>query len=425
MTVQRPITLTFARQQQVFTVLGTGIAGSLVFWPLLTSFLSIGLFVFWLAAAEKQFSLKDQRSRLVLLFTSLYALVLIGCLYSANMKEALFKLQQQSALGMFPLVIGTSVAFDRRVAHRILTGFAWCTLAGCLACLGYGLLHLAQTGSAGRMHGYEMVMLKDMSPFMLGLFCLLSIIYLLPMLYRGRFETARRRNIYFGVTLLLSLFLLVLGNRNVLFSWSLVMAYFVLTNMTGRWFRMLFVGLLLAALASAAIFNPSFRRQIRDLTDFSPSNTIQLDSDKSLGRGWGGKALRLAIWKCSGDVIRAHWIAGVGTGDVQDSLQAAYERRQFYFASRYNKYNAHNQFIQEAIAYGLPGFVLFCACLLVPFYIYLRSGGWQLYILFLLSFAVICITESVLEISKGIVFYSLFNSIFAFVPVMQSEDNQQ
>jgi O-antigen ligase len=151
-----------------------------------------------------------------------------------------------------------------------------------------------------------------------------------------------------------------------------------------------------------------------------------LDADQSLGRAWGGKALRFAIWKCSIDVVRSHGLTGVGTGDVQDSLQAAYDRRKFYFASQYNTYNAHNQFLQETLAYGIAGFVSFTACIFIPFFAFFRSlranaGGWnkQLYCLFLLCFFIVCLTESILEISKGIVFYSLFNSIFAFVLTSQ------
>ncbi|GAC1705506.1 MAG: hypothetical protein NVS9B7_11260 [Flavisolibacter sp.] len=78
------------------------------------------------------------------------------------------------------------------------------------------------------------------------------------------------------------------------------------------------------------------------MVNFSSKETIQLDKDASLGRAWGGKQIRTAIWKCSQDIIRRHFISGVGIGDVQDSLQAAYEKRKFYFASRYNKYNTHN-----------------------------------------------------------------------------------
>lgn len=401
-------------QEQVLTVLSIGIAGSLVFWPLFTSILSILLFAYWAVFADKRFN--GPASWLVLLFSSIYLLVIIGGFYSANTGEVMFKLQQKSALAMFPLVFGTATALTGAAYHRILISFAWFTLAGCLFCLGFGLMHLVQTGSPARLYGYQMVMLKDMSPFMLGLYCLLSVIYLLTSFYRSGFDDKKRKRIYVALLLLLSLFLFVLGNRNILFSWSIVVLFFFLRRVVTGYMRYVLVGCVLAVFVAAFAFNPSLRRQVRDLTDFSASNTIQLDADKSLGRDWGGKALREAIWRCSMDVVNAHWLTGVGTGDVQDSLQAAYERRKFYFASRYNSYNAHNQFLQETLAYGIVGLAAFMACLLAPLLMYYSNAGKQLYILFLLSFFIICLTESILEISKGIVFYSFFNSIFAFVP---------
>jgi len=408
-----PVIPWYKNQEQVLTSLAIGIAGSQVFWPLLTSFLSIVLFVYWAILAKKD--LHKQRLKWVLLFASLYILAIIGSFYSANTNEAMFRLQQKSALALYPLVFGTAVAFTSAAYHRILISFVWFTLAGCLFCLGFGLMNFILTGSPEKLYGYQMVVLKDMSPFMLGLYCLLSVIYLLTAIYKGAFTGGRQRNIYVLVLLFLSLYLFALGNRNVLFSWSLVIVFFFLRRMAKGYFRVISITVLLALFAAAVVFNPSLKHQVQDLTDFSKSNTIQLDADKSLGRDWGGKALRLAIWQCSFDIIKVHWTTGVGTGDVQDSLQAAYERRQFYFASRYNTYNAHNQFLQETLAYGIAGFLLFAACLLLPLFWYPAKPEKQLYVLFLLSFIIICLTESILEISKGIVFYSLFNSIFAFV----------
>ncbi|MGB8191196.1 MAG: O-antigen ligase family protein [Chitinophagaceae bacterium] len=425
MTPEQPGTIDlYKKQRQVFTALGAGITGSLVFLPLLTSFFSIFLFLYWAILATKKFSSNQNRLLLVLLFSSIYVLAIIGSFYSANTGEALFRLQQKTPLALFPLVFGTSVAMNKEVFHRIFISFVWFTLAGCLFCLGNGLMSYIQTGSTQMLHGYQMIVLRDMSPFMLGLFCLLSAMYLLHTLFKNKFAAGKEKRVYLGVLIMLSVFLFVLGNRNVLFSWSVVITFFFLKNIAGRTVRIAFFVVLATAFALTTLFNPSFHRQWKDLTDFSSSNSIQLDADKSLGRTWGGKAIRLAIWTCSMDIIRDHWLTGVGTGDAQDSLQASYEKRQFYFASRYNAYNAHNQFIQETIAYGIAGFILFTACLLVPMFLFAQSANRQLYWLFLLSFFIICLTESILEISKGIVFYSFFNSIFAFVP-MNSDTSLQ
>jgi O-antigen ligase len=176
-------------------------------------------------------------------------------------------------------------------------------------------------------------------------------------------------------------------------------------------------------LVGAVIFNPALNSQWNDLIDFSEENSIQLDQDKSLGRGWGGKTVRLTIWKCSFDVVKEHWLLGVGTGDTQDELQKAYEKRKFYFASMYNRYNAHNQYIQNLLMNGILALFIFLAALLYPVFISINKRvGIHIYTIFLLAIMLIFCTESFLEINKGIVFYSFFNSIFAFSLLKQNRN---
>jgi O-antigen ligase len=121
----------------------------------------------------------------------------------------------------------------------------------------------------------------------------------------------------------------------------------------------------------------------------------------------------LAIWRCSFDLIEQHGLIGLGTGDVQDELQKAYEKRKFYFASRYNNYNAHNQYIQQLLSHGIIGLVSLLLSIGIGFYLAFKQKN-TLYFYFLVIFAVICLTESFLEINKGIIWYSFFNSLFAF-----------
>jgi O-antigen ligase len=202
----------------------------------------------------------------------------------------------------------------------------------------------------------------------------------------------------------------------------LIVLFYVWKILKNNLYKVLFtLGLFLLILMSG-IFIPSLNRQWKELVDFSKENTIILDKDASLERSWGGKTLRLAIWQCSFDVLKKHWLWGVGTGDVQDNLQQAYEDRKFYFASRYNYYNAHNQYLQYGIGFGIPGILLFTLSILYPLVIFSGKNQNLLYLLFLAIFGITALTESVLEINKGIVWYSFFNSIFAFTSLKHQPD---
>jgi O-antigen ligase len=414
----RPLT---RYDQKVYEALCIGIAGSVVFWPLASSLLSIALFAWWLVVTPQKKPASKSDRWLVMLFCSLYLLVLLGTLYSENKQEAVFKLQQKSPLFVFPVVFGCSRVLDGGSLWRIGRAFCLLTFIGCMGCLLNGLFLYMQTGSTQKLTGYEMVILKDMSPFILALLCVISSIILAQEFYQRSYKFSYEKGAAIFLLLFFFLFLLLLGNRNTLMSWAIAAAFYLLRIIQSRLWRVLIPIGLLVALAVAVVVNPSLRRQWNDLVDVSEHNSIPLDEDKSLGRDWGGKAIRLAIWKCSADIIRENWLTGVGTGDAQQSLQEAYEQRKFFFASRYNTYNAHNQYIQETITYGIAGLLLLLACFLVPLFMQLKSD-YPPYLLFLSSVILICFTESMLELSKGVIVYSFFNSIFVFTKRKNSHD---
>ena len=160
--------------------------------------------------------------------------------------------------------------------------------------------------------------------------------------------------------------------------------------------------------------NPFLKRQWNEIMDFSEANEIPLDKDLSLGKSWGGWQLRKAIWQCSWDIVKKYPAFGVGTGDSQDSLQIAYERRKFYFASRYNRYNTHNQYLQETVTHGFFGLSIFLLSLIAPLFASMPADDQIFYRVFIFCFAVICLTDTPLELNKGIIWYSFFNALIFF-----------
>ena len=402
------------KAESVYNIVCIGIAGSLVFWPLLSVLLIIFLTVYWLLFAKKIFNIKEVRSKLVLLFCALYLPLIIGTLYSENMDGAITQLRIKLPFLILPVILGCTDILNKRIYHNIFRSFAVFTFAGCVYCLGAGFVNYIQSGSTEQLHGYPMVILKYMPPFIFAFFCLLSLAYILNEISLGSIKKPSDKTISIILLVSFSLFLFLLGNRNILFCWIIVVIFFCFRLIKTTAKRILFFLALVAALIAGIIINPSLNSQWKDMTDFSAHNTIPLDADRSLGRGWGGKAIRVAIWQCSADILKKNWLTGVGTGDAQDALQDAYEERKFYFASRHNTYNAHDQYLQQTIAFGIAGIIIFLLCLLVPLVLYIRSSQHTLYILFLVCFMIICLTDSILEVSKGVILYAFFNSLFAF-----------
>ena len=394
--------------EKLFTYLGIAIAITLVWWPLLNSICCILFFASWFFIADKSF-FTNKRTGYTILFSSLYIISLIGFFYSSNKEEALFRIQQKIPLLLFPFVFASSNLLSKKGVYKIMYAFSFSFAAFCIYCIGKVLLSFFENGDFTNFTGYNLIALNDMYPFITGVFCTFCIVF---HFLKIKLE---HNNLFIHVffIFLFWIMLLLLANIIALFTAAVVTFFYTFLLLKTHVQRIIFCLLCGAVLVTNFYFNATFKQKIIALTDFSTENEIQLDTDASLGRSWDGKALRVAIWKCSGDLIRNNYIFGLGTGDVQDSLQYAYELRKFYFASRYNRYNAHNQYIQQMLLHGIFGLVLLVCCITIPFF-YTPVSNNQFLIPFLFIFGVICFTESVLEVNKGIIWYSFFNSIFVF-----------
>jgi O-antigen ligase len=389
----------------------TGFIYSMLFWTLLNSIFAILISAFWLFFLKKKFDFSGYRSKMVVLFVSIYIIGIIGLLYTNNMTKGIAILQKQSALLFFPLVFGTTSVLSSLSVKRLMTHFLIATGSTCIIGLGIGAYNFYISGNIETITGTGILVFYNFTTFLMGLYCLTALIFIFN---SSKVDFEKFKKWLILLTLVLSVFIFLLSLRIIIFCWLLLLLFFAWNNIKRKLHRVLLAfGLLSATIMSGILITP-LKNQWRELVDLSGKGNIVLDADSSLGHNWGGKALRVAIWKCSADVIRKHWLTGVGTGDTQDSLQQAYENRKFYFASRYNQYHAHNQYLQFAIGFGMPGLLLMVFCISVPLYQYRRKYSNNVYWLFLAIFAFTALTESVLELNKGIILYSFFNSIFAF-----------
>lgn len=124
-------------------------------------------------------------------------------------------------------------------------------------------------------------------------------------------------------------------------------------------------------------------------------------------KNWNSVNLRMLEWTASLQTIREKWLLGVGTGDGQIALNAFYSK--FNESTVTMNYNAHNQYLQTMVELGLPGLLGLLICFFKPL-----TGATQhnhLLVCFILLFAIMCLTESMLERQKGIVFFTLFDSL--------------
>jgi O-antigen ligase len=114
------------------------------------------------------------------------------------------------------------------------------------------------------------------------------------------------------------------------------------------------------------------------------------------------------LWLGVEAVRETNPLFGAGTGDVKDTIAA--------LADKYNIHNVlntsdpHNQYLHTYIALGAIGLLTLLAAFITPLWMFFRLRDFAL-CAGMLAFMIVCLTESALELQKGIVFFSLAVSL--------------
>ena len=119
---------------------------------------------------------------------------------------------------------------------------------------------------------------------------------------------------------------------------------------------------------------------------------------------------RIAILKTSTQFALKNLPWGVGTGDIKDEISKNYKQlgsitiNELYL-------NPHNQFLQTTISLGILGLLSLLAILISGFRIAIKKKNVLLFS-FVLLISLHFLFESMLEQQAGVVFITLFYSLF-------------
>jgi O-antigen ligase len=399
-------------EERIFLLLCAGVAITMPFKPGWNSIFSILLFLFWLLFQKKVIDPKSINVRLVLLLSSLFLMSLIGLTYTENLEDGLFRIQLRAVPVMFLFIFSSIEINLNKVIRVIATCFVFSLLFACIVTLIDSSYTLITSGKSHKFFGHDLASLINMYPYLFALYCLIAILFLLNDLSGNKHFVSVWGGKNFKVILIVffSVFILLLSVKQVIISWLVVLLIFLYSSIKSYKYGVLMSIVAMLMLILSVVLIPTLNQKVNQLIHWR-ENVVPLDEEATLGRSWDGVALRWAIWTCSVDVIKENFWLGTGTGDTQNELQAVYEKRQFYFASRYNRFNAHNQFLQVFLNLGLMGFILFIGAFIVPIYM-LRNH--RIYWVFAFCILSSCLTESMFEVNKGILIYSLFNPLLLF-----------
>jgi len=119
---------------------------------------------------------------------------------------------------------------------------------------------------------------------------------------------------------------------------------------------------------------------------------------------------RLEFWKMATWIIQRNLWIGVGTGDVKDTFQNAYEMNNSPLDPMY-RLRAHNQYLTMWVTYGVIGFLVFLFIVFWPVLSSNRRDSLTIMIVLLVSLSFL--TEDTLESQAGVMFMSYFYMLFS------------
>lgn len=339
----------------------------------------------------------------ILFLSSFYIINLLSYFYSDNKEVALFDFQIKLSLIVFPILFFSIDRIDKNSLNKILIRFALASLIFTVILIINGFLNQGRL-----LFNQELSMQLNIHASYLSLYLSLGFFTIFNLCIEKLFKSWH--------LILLIIYIIVLGilsSRSIFISTIVIsIIWLTVSKDISKKLKVAFLSFVVICSVSLLLLEP-IKSRFKEAVDFS--NKVELDANpneyKTLNKSFGGKAIRVAVWECSVDIIKKDWLLGVGAGDAQDELQSAYKNHAFEFAWRYNSFNAHNLFLQSIISSGILG-ILSVISILVYLLTFSTKTKHKVFISFVIIFILLSFVESTFNVHKGVVFFSFFSGLF-------------
>lgn len=342
----------------------------------------------------------------LLVFAGFYIFHLIGMLYTTHIELGIADLVEKLSLLLFPFFFALAKSVNRNFRRMTLIAFALGTMVSVILSFSISGFDYSRTGDIAEFYMSDFSYLFH--PSYIAMYINFALAILLTVLTVFKFNKIQRIGMWVGI-LFLSLTLVFPTSKMGFISFILMVVFFLIKWATKSQFFKLNTALLLFVSFCLLLFikfDPISQSRINSAVEYvdgeqKPTKTAQVESN----------AARIYAWKAATSEIKEHPF-GVGTGDINVVLEDHF-RKQGLNELADKGLNPHNQYLQSAMALGIPAVLWFLFSLIFPFGKIIRTKDW-LYAFFICLFALNITVESMLEKQSGIIFFAFFNSFFFF-----------
>lgn len=341
---------------------------------------------------------------------SLYLLYLAGALLSppTHSRMAFTMCERLASFLLLPFVFAIVAPYYRQMIAGQLRYFVYgCIIVCALGNADYLYHHFIVNGGAHAVSHVRYRMIFEpftgihptyMSIYLSFAICITTIIW--------QPETKKDRIMKQAFIYVLLLFLLALFSKSPLIALGIISAHYLYTQRKRlhefKWVFAAFAGFMVAAYA----FVPFFRQRLGEALQFSGFGKQGSSADNSFYD-------RKMIFNTDMDILRRYWQGGVGPGALQRRLN----ERFFFHSIRWERpvgyFDPHNQYLSVWLSFGVVGIAVLATILIVQYVRAIRTANY-LYLYLLIILSVTFFTETLLLRQHGVIFYSLFTSLFFF-----------
>ncbi len=355
------------------------------------------------AAERNSMSTNFKLHKLLWMLPLLYLLYLIGLLWTSNFKYAGLDLQIKLTILLLPFIIGT-LNFSPQQIKKVLYGFVGGTFIASVYLLMMSYSVYMETNDPLSFF-YASLTSPLMHPTYFGMHVNFTLIILLAQLGKSKFDL-HYLGIKFGL-LFFSLMALLIEARTAQAATLITVIGMIVFHLLKRNYSAPSIILLLFI----TFFSLSAQRYLSHISNRYALVVSAMESKTQTNqkKQYDSTTGRIEIWKLAGEVIQDNILLGTGTGDVRDELVKTYYANDFEYGYS-KKLNAHNQFLQIWATVGIIGILLFVLALFLPF-LSIKSYPQFLFPMFILIIALNAMTESTLEVQRGVLFFAFFYSL--------------
>ena len=361
-----------------------------------------------------------------LAYFSIFAMELIGLLYTHDFFRAWKHMESKATLAAIPFILCAGPFTDKPGRRRLMSAYCVLLFVTCLYCL-YTAVRLYSLDKDTSVFFYHTLTetISVNAVFFSG-YVIVALLFLLshPLYFGEKLTASTLRIIRIGLIIFFTGMMILLSSKLLLALLVIILVSFLAgkykLGLNPR--PLLGTGLLiLIGTGMLVCTNNPVTRRYKEISEGDLG--LYKKSNIPPETVFNGLSLRLLIWKYSYEILNDQkaWVFGVTGGDSQDLLDDKYAAAGI--SKGFLGYNFHNQYIEELVRSGLIGFCIFlvaCGTLIGMARTVGSREAWFTVTMVLILY----LTESMLEMQHS-TFFSCFFPLLLWQERPAGPDNNR